>query len=160
MLGLRYPSTDMHSAYLGLTENEELRASAAEFLDNVLDWEFKRVLVPLLDESPDLGDVRVAEEMAGKPFPTWQAALRDLLLHRHPRPLACALAAIADEAPPPFPDELADIARSACTPDPSDDPPEMHGEPPPPFRPSASGVRRTALRSGGDPPGSETGTAR
>ncbi len=103
MLGLRYPSADMHSAYLGLTENDDLRASAAEFLDNVLDWEFKRVLVPLLDEAPDLGDVRVAEEMAGKPFPTWQAALRDLLLHRHPRPLACALAALADEAPPPLP---------------------------------------------------------
>lgn len=155
MLGLRYPSADMHSAYLGLTENDDLRASAAEFLDNVLDWEFKRVLVPLLDEAPDLGDVRVAEEMAGKSFPTWQAALRDLLLHRHPRPLACALAAIADEAPPPLPDELAAIARSACTPDPSDDPPEMHGEPPPPFRPS--GIRRTAFGGAGP---SETGTDR
>ncbi len=133
MLGLRYPSADMHSAYLGLTENNDLRASAAEFLDNVLDWDFKRFLVPLLDEAPDMGDVRVAEEMAEKTFPTWQAALRDILLHRHPRPLACALAAIPDA----LPDELAEIAHAACTPDPSDDPPEMHGEPPPPFRPAS-----------------------
>ena len=132
MLGLRYPSADMHSAYLGLTEDDDLRASAAEFLDSVLDWEFKRYLVPLLDEAPDMGDVRVAETMADRSYPTWQAALHDLLLYRHPRPLACALV----EVPDALPDDLLDIAQSACTPDPSDDPPEMHGEAPPPFRPS------------------------
>jgi ATP/ADP translocase len=137
MLGLRYPSADMHSAYLGLTENDTLRASAAEFLDSLLDWEFKRYLVPLLDEAPDMGDVRVAEGMAGRSFPTWQAALEDLLLYRHPRPLACALA----EHPSALPDDLLDLARAACTPDPSDDPPEMQGEAPPPFRPSASADR-------------------
>lgn len=133
LLGLRYPSADMHSAFLGLTESPELRASAAEFLDSLLDWEFKRYLVPLLDDAPDLGDVRVAEEMAGHAFPTWQAALHDLLLRRHPRPLACALAALPDA----LPDDLAEIARAACTPDPSDDPPEMRDAAPPPFRPSA-----------------------
>ena len=160
MLGLRYPSTDMHSAYLGLTENDDLRASAAEFLDNVLDWEFKRVLVPLLDEAPDLGDVRVAEEMAGTSLPTWQAALRDLLLHRHPRPLACTLAELAGEEPPPLPDDLAEIARAACTPDPSDDPPEMMDEPPAPFRPSTSGPARDPFSDLPNTQGSETGTTR
>jgi hypothetical protein len=135
MLGLRYPSADMHSAYLGLTEDDDLRASAAEFLDSVLDWEFKRYLVPLLDEAPDMGDVRVAETMADRPYPTWQAALHDLLLYRHPRPLACALVDLSDA----LPDDLLDIARSACTPDPSDDPPEMRENAPPPFRPSTSG---------------------
>ena len=151
MLGLRYPSADMHSAYLGLTENNALRAAAAEFLDSVLDWELKRHLVPLLDEAPDMGDVRVAEGLAGQPLPTWQVALRDLLLYRHPRPLACALTAVAGGTPPALPDDLAEIARAACTPDPSDDPPEMHGEAPPPFRPSAFG-------DGAGPLGSETGT--
>ncbi len=139
MLGLRYPSTDMHSAYLGLTEDDTLRASAAEFLDSVLDWELKRFLVPLLDEAPDQGDVRVAEEMAEQAFPTWQSALRDLLLVRHPRPLACALDAVYEAHPDALPDDLAEIAHAACTPDPSDDPPEMHGEAPAPFRPSAAG---------------------
>ena len=132
LLGLRYPSADMHSAYLGLTENPDLRASAAEFLDNLLDWELKRHLIPLLDDAPDLGDVRVAEEMAGRPFPTWQAALHDLLLRRHPRPLACDLTACS-EALPPF---IAELAAAACTPDPSDDPPEMRSAAPPAFRPS------------------------
>lgn len=135
LLGLRYPSADMHSAYLGLTENPDLRASAAEFLDSLLDWEFKRYLVPLLDDAPDMGDVRVAQEMAGRTFPTWQSALHDLLLRRHPRPLACDLAAIPD-ALPPF---LAEIALAACTPDPSDDPPEMRNSDPPAFRPSDAG---------------------
>ncbi len=138
MLGLRYPSTDMHAAYLGLTEDDTLRASAAEFLDSVLDWEFKRFLVPLLDAAPDEGDVRVAEEMAERAFPTWQSALRDLLMVRHPRPLACALAEAAEQTPGVLPAELAEIALAACTPDPSDDPPEMHGEDPAPFRPSAA----------------------
>ena len=132
LLGLRYPSADMHSAYLGLTEDTDLRASAAEFLDNLIDWDLKRYLIPLLDEAPDLGDVRVAEEMAGRPFPTWQATLHDLLLRRHPRPLACALAEHT-EALPPF---IAEIAAAACTPDPSDDPPEMRSADPPAFRPS------------------------
>ena len=136
LLGLRYPSADMHSAFLGLTESPDLRASAAEFLDSLLDWEFKRYLVPLLDDAPDLGDVRVAQEMAGRAFPTWQDALHDLLLRRHPRPLACDLAAIPDA----LPDDLAEIARAACTPDPSDDPPEMRNAAPPPFRPSNAAV--------------------
>jgi len=144
LLGLRYPSADMHSAYLGLTEDDDLRASAAEFLDSVLDWEFKRYLVPLLDEAPDMGDVRVAETMADRSYPTWRAALHDLLLYRHPRPLACALAALPDA----LPDDLLDIAQSACTPDPSDDPPEMRAEAPPPFRPSDSGVHTAAGQAG------------
>ncbi len=150
MLGLRYPSTDMHSAYLGLTEDETLRAAAAEFLDSVLDWELKRFLVPLLDAAPDQGDVRVAEEMAEQSFPTWQSALRNLLLVRHPRPLACALAAAVEDLPDALPDDLAEIALAACTPDPSDDPPEMHGEAPAPFRPSASGDGATVASETGD----------
>ncbi len=137
LLGLRYPSADMHSAFLGLTESSDLRASAAEFLDTLLDWEFKRYLVPLLDDTPDLGDVRVAEEMAGRPFPTWQTALHDLLMQRHPRPLACALAALPEALPPP----LAELAHVACTPDPSDDPPAMR-KVAPPFRPSSAAPER------------------
>lgn len=137
LLGLRYPSADMHSAFLGLTESPDLRASAAEFLDSLLDWEFKRYLVPLLDDTPDLGDVRVAEEMAGRPFPTWQTALHDLLMQRHPRPLACALATLPDALPPP----LAELAHVACTPDPSDDPPAMR-KVAPPFRPSSAAPER------------------
>ena len=152
LLGLRYPSADMHSAYLGLTENPDLRASAAEFLDSLLDWEFKRYLVPLLDDAPDMGDVRVAQEMAGRTFPTWQSSLHYLLLRRHPRPLACDLAAVPD-ALPPF---LAEIALAACTPDPSDDPPEMKKADPPAFRPSDTGedvkVQRAKAQAGGASP--------
>jgi hypothetical protein len=50
LLGLRYPPKDMYSAYLAVSQPARYDASAAlEFLDNVLDRDLKRLLLPLLD---------------------------------------------------------------------------------------------------------------
>jgi AAA family ATP:ADP antiporter len=52
LLGLRYPSKDMYNAYLGVVSNkEDLRANAIEFLDNILDADFKKLIIPIVEEN-------------------------------------------------------------------------------------------------------------
>ncbi len=56
LLGLRYPPKDMLHAYLGLMSNaSRLRANAIEFLDNVLESDLKRSLIPIVESArPEL----------------------------------------------------------------------------------------------------------
>lgn len=52
LLGLRYPPADIYSAYNGLrSQRGRLRASAIEFLDNLLQPDMKQLLFPILEES-------------------------------------------------------------------------------------------------------------
>ena len=52
LLGLRYPPADIYSAYNGLrSQRSHLRASAIEFLDNLLLPNMKQLLLPILEES-------------------------------------------------------------------------------------------------------------
>lgn len=52
LLGLRYPSKDMYNAYLGVVSNKvDLRANAIEFLDNILDTDFKKLIIPIVEEN-------------------------------------------------------------------------------------------------------------
>jgi AAA family ATP:ADP antiporter len=52
LLGLRYPPRDMFSSYLGLMSSiPRLRANAIEFLDNVLDSELKKSLIPIVENA-------------------------------------------------------------------------------------------------------------
>ncbi len=53
LLGLRYPPRDMHNAYAATTSsNRSVRASAVEFLDNLLSKNHRRVLLPIVEELP------------------------------------------------------------------------------------------------------------
>ncbi len=50
LLGLKYPVRDISRAYQGLVSNQpDLRANAIEFLDNVLDTDLKRTLIPIVE---------------------------------------------------------------------------------------------------------------
>jgi AAA family ATP:ADP antiporter len=50
LLGLRYPVSDINRAYQGIVSNQpDLRANAIEFLDNVLDTDLKRTLIPIVE---------------------------------------------------------------------------------------------------------------
>ena len=52
LLGLRYPSKDMYNAYLGVvSKKSDLRANAIEFLDNILDTDFKKLIIPIVEEN-------------------------------------------------------------------------------------------------------------
>jgi len=51
LLGLLYEQRDIYDAYLGLTSSSpSLQDSAIEFVDNLLDYETRRMLLPLLDD--------------------------------------------------------------------------------------------------------------
>ncbi|QWX82693.1 HEAT repeat domain-containing protein [Cellulophaga sp. HaHaR_3_176] len=52
LLGLKYKQTDMNIAYAGLvSEKQEARTNAIEFLDNLLSGELKRKLLPIIESS-------------------------------------------------------------------------------------------------------------
>ena len=51
LLGLRYDQRDIYDAYLGITSSDPaLRDSAVEFVDNLVDYSTRRLLLPLLDD--------------------------------------------------------------------------------------------------------------
>jgi AAA family ATP:ADP antiporter len=52
LLGLIYPPKDMFNAYLGIKSNKSnLRANSLEFLDNILEMNLKRILIPIVETS-------------------------------------------------------------------------------------------------------------
>ena len=52
LLGLKYPSEDIYQVYQGLHSGKpDLRINAVEFLDNVLDTDLKRTIIPLVETS-------------------------------------------------------------------------------------------------------------
>ncbi|MFB6098581.1 MAG: HEAT repeat domain-containing protein, partial [Salinibacter sp.] len=54
LLGIRYDQRDIYDAYLGIVSSDpQLRDSAIEFIDNLVDYQTRRYLLPLLDD-PDL----------------------------------------------------------------------------------------------------------
>ena len=73
LLGLKYPPKEMHAAYLALNRKKTDEYTAAiEFLDNVLERELKRILLPLLDEDSRIIQsgrdlFGVEEKISGKP---------------------------------------------------------------------------------------------
>jgi len=53
LLGLQYDQRDIYDAYLGVTSTDPtLRDGATEFVDNLVDYDTRRMLMPLLDD-PD-----------------------------------------------------------------------------------------------------------
>jgi AAA family ATP:ADP antiporter len=49
-LQLTYPPADIHGAYMGAVSGDKsLRASAIEFLDNLLERELKKYIIPIVD---------------------------------------------------------------------------------------------------------------
>lgn len=70
LLGLKYPAKDMYDAYLGVQSNRpNLRADAIEFLDNILESNLKRVLIPIIETSPEQIIPREAPKLLGVNIP-------------------------------------------------------------------------------------------
>ncbi len=95
LLGLRYPTKEIYSAYLAVSRGHGEEASAAmEFLDNTLDRGLKRILIPLLDAPEHLGEH--GRELFGVEDRTAEEAIRELIRSRDPWLVACAVAAAAE----------------------------------------------------------------
>jgi HEAT repeat protein len=95
LLGLRYPPKDVYYAYLAVSKPTRYdSATALEFLDNILDHDIKRVLLPLLDAPQNL--LSHGRELFGVQTLTVEDAIRSQLHSGDPWLAACATAAAAE----------------------------------------------------------------
>jgi ATP/ADP translocase len=95
LLGLRYQPAEIYSAYLAYRNRRgEEMATAIEFLDNTLDRDLKRVVLPMLDESDHLPEL--GRRLYGfEPYDA-ETALREIIGTRDPWLVACATAAAGE----------------------------------------------------------------
>jgi ATP:ADP antiporter, AAA family len=100
LLGLRYAAKDMHHAYLGLSGGQpDLRASALEFLENVLERRHKELLVPLLEAENATIAIAAGQSLFGERFADADVASAYLLAHPDPWLRACAAYRLAVTSP-------------------------------------------------------------
>lgn len=97
LLGLQYPPKDIYSAFLGVTSRQKsARASAIEFLDNVLGKNIKKYLLPMLDpEAIDIA-MRNGQKLFGLRIHSFNEALIHLIRGNDPWLKACAMYASGD----------------------------------------------------------------
>lgn len=97
LIGLRYPPKDVYSAFRAMRRgnSREQHANALEFLDTVLDRELKRVVMPMLDESPTMQSR--GREIFRVAMQSPEDALRELL-QSGDEWLVCCAAAVASES--------------------------------------------------------------
>lgn len=94
LLGLRYPPRQIYSAYLALSRGQrDEHAAALEFLDNVLEREHKRILVPMLDDPGMLA--QRGRDLFGIGQKDPETSLRELLASGDEWLVSCAIATAA-----------------------------------------------------------------
>jgi hypothetical protein len=123
LLGLRYPPKEIYSAWRAVARRQHDEATAAlEFLDNTLERNLKRILLPLLDAPEHI--LEHGKELYGVEVRTAEEAIRELIHSRDPWLTACAMAAAAElnlrslapeirEAAAKSEEEVSEVARSA-----------------------------------------------
>jgi AAA family ATP:ADP antiporter len=123
LLGLRYPPKEIYSAYLAVSRKAHEEATAAlEFLDNTLERDLKRFLLPLLDAPEHL--LEHGKELFGVETRTVEEAVRELIRSHDPWLAACAMAAAAEldlrslapeihQAAAASEEEVGEVARAA-----------------------------------------------
>ena len=116
LLGLRYPPKDMYSAYYGIVSSKkDTRASAIEFLDNVLGKNLKTYLLPFLDQVSTEAVVLKGQQLFGLRVESQEEALARLIRGRDSWLKACALYNIGGTDS----QQLVKLAEEACNdPDP------------------------------------------
>jgi hypothetical protein len=112
LLGLKYPPKEIHAAYLALNRKKTDEYTAAiEFLDNVLERDLKRVLLPLLDESARL--MQTGRDLYGIEEKDKGAALRELMRSGDAWLTACAVATAAEWRLRALKSDIEPLARKA-----------------------------------------------
>lgn len=98
LLGLRYHQRDIYDAYLGITSGDpSLRDSAVEFIDNLVDYEHRRYLLPLLDDHDENQAMRVGAQFFDLHIGTWETARHYLRTVEDPR-LTALIEATEDDS--------------------------------------------------------------
>jgi AAA family ATP:ADP antiporter len=142
LMGLLFPTYDLHSAYFGLRSgNAAVRANALEFLDNILQPQLRSLVVPLLDSYVSVTErVRQANRLLGTAMESREQAVEVLAASDDSWMRSCAayaigalkLVSLAPELekwindPDPLLRETARAAKKRLeTPEPADTPTEI-----------------------------------
>jgi AAA family ATP:ADP antiporter len=97
LLGLRYPQKDIYFAYAALKGlRPDKRASALEFLDNILQENLRAIILPLLEETSSKRLLERAARSFGVPVSDREEAIRMILLQPDAWLKACALCEIGE----------------------------------------------------------------
>lgn len=92
LLGLHYPPNDIYNAYLGIVGSaKDQRASAVEFLDNVLGKNLKKYLFPIIDQISEAVTIQRGRALFGLDIKTRDQALVSLMRGRDAWLRACAV---------------------------------------------------------------------
>ena len=136
LLGLRYPARDMYHAYLGLVHRQPgKRASALEFLENLLDRRLRQRLMPLLESDSPEQALDHGARLFGWSLGSRREALDRLLQGPDSWLRVCAVYGLAGD---PNPETLVLVGR-------------LESDPDPVVRETASLVRPTLTAGGGTP---------
>ncbi len=112
LLGLRYQPKEIYSAYLAVSRKQhEESAAALEFLDNLLERNIKRILLPLFDAPEHL--LEHGRDLFGVQEVTAEQAIRELIGSKDPWLTACAMAAAAELGLRTLAPEIERAAQSA-----------------------------------------------
>ena len=97
LLGLQYPPRDVYHAYLGIVSpNKTIRASAIEFLDNILERDHKEALIPFLEPASRHALVEVGTRLFGQKFWSVDEALAYLIQGDDEWVRVCAIHCVKD----------------------------------------------------------------
>jgi len=96
LMALLFRGSALHDAYVGLrSTNSALRANALEFLDNVLQPDLRKVLVPLLDGQVTVEErIAIADRLVGAPVESAEEAVATLLASGDAWLRSCAVYAV------------------------------------------------------------------
>ena len=98
LLGLRYPSKDIYNAYQGIiSNNKRLRASAVEFMDNVLGSDLKKYILPVLEEVSPKAIIQQSQKLFKIQIGTFSQALESLIKGKDIWLKACAIFVIPEQ---------------------------------------------------------------
>ncbi len=114
LLGLQYPQNDIYSAYTALRGNRaDRRASALEFLDNLLHKNLKTIILPLLEEPSAERLINRASSLFGISAVGREEALRLILRQPDVWLRACALHEIGRACLTEFLDECRNLRHDS-----------------------------------------------
>ena len=112
LLGIRYSPREMQAVYSAvLRKKGEEYIHALEFLDNVLDRDLKRVMLPLIDAGDQV--VRAGHELFGVETKDAERAIRELIWAGDSWLVSCAMAAAAQLKLVGLRPEISEAARDA-----------------------------------------------
>ena len=103
LLGLRYSSRDINDAYQGInSKRAEVRDNAVEFLDNLLDNQLKKALLPIIEDVHSEEMIAVPRKMFGIVHEDEDESLLSLAFGDDPWLSSVALFLIAQYGPGPL----------------------------------------------------------